>query len=82
MQLYQNGEFLSEIISKTENADPLPDRPQGILTARSTYTMVLQKDSGIQFSNDAQYAIQEDKKPNQSITIISAARGTVKYRHN
>ncbi len=82
MQLYQNGEFLSEIISKTENADPVADRPPGILTARSTYTMVLQKDSGIQFSNDAQYAIQENKKPNQSITIISASGGTVKYRHN
>jgi hypothetical protein len=82
MQLLQNGEFVGKIISNIENIDPVPERPLGILTHRSTYTMILEDASNVRFSRDAQYAIAEEGKPDQSIKIISASDNRVKYRHN
>jgi hypothetical protein len=82
MKLLQNGEFVGKVISNVENIDPMPERPLGILTHRSTYTMVLEDGTNVRFSHDAQYAIAEEGKADQSIKIISASDNRVKYRHN
>ena len=82
MQLLQNGELVGKIVSSVENVDPMPERPLGTLTHRSTYTMILEEGSNVRFSREAQYAIAEEGKADQSIKIISASGDTVKYRQN
>ncbi|MGC9943732.1 MAG: hypothetical protein ABSE48_18045 [Verrucomicrobiota bacterium] len=82
MELLQNGVAVGKIISNVENPDPSPERPPGILTHRTTYTLVLQ--SGIVFrpSRDAQYAIAGRGQADHSIEILNVTGDTVKYRRN
>jgi hypothetical protein len=82
MKLLQNGVLVAKIVNNVENPDPLSERPPGILTHRTTYTMTLEKGSGFQPSKNAQYAIAHDGRADQSIAIIDATGDTVKYRHN
>ncbi len=82
MNLLQNGELVAKIVSNAENADPAHERPLGILSHRSTYTMVLDLKGPFLVSKNAQYAIAEDGKADQSIAIISAIGHTLTYRHN
>ena len=82
MKLLQNGELVAKIVSNVENVEPASDRPLGILTHRSTYTMVLDLKGPFLVSKNAQYAIAEDGRADQSIAIISALRQTLTYRHN
>jgi hypothetical protein len=44
--------------------------------------MILEEGSNVRFSREAQYAIAEEGKADQSIKIISASGDTVKYRQN
>jgi len=82
MKLLQNGELVAKIVSNVENADPAHDRPLGILTHRSTHTMVLDLKGPFLVSKNAQYAIAEYGKADQSIAIIGASGDAVTYRHN
>jgi hypothetical protein len=85
MKLLQNGTLIGKIVS-IEREPGAPAAPQDRLTMppthRDVYDLILQSSAPFQFSKDAQYAIAQEGKADQSIAIFAWSGNAIKYRHN
>jgi hypothetical protein len=85
MNLLQNGTFIGKITSLERSASATAtssDHLQQPPTHRDIFELVLQPPAHFQFSKDAQYAIAQEGKADQSIAIIAWSGNAIKYRHN
>jgi hypothetical protein len=77
MKLLQNGVSVGNIVSNERNNEE--NRPEAI-THQDTFTLVL--NTQFHYFKDAQYAIGQDGKPDQSIAVIKYQGNQITYRRN
>ncbi len=77
MKLPKNGVSVGNIVCNERNNDEA--RPESI-THQDSFTLVL--NTQFHCVEDAQYAIGQDGKPDQSIAIIKYQGNEIKYRRN